>query len=149
MKSIFLIGFLAIYIPAFAQKKHRIIFTPPVLGMEYPDFMDACELPTHKNQLVYTRFVYSGIEEYWGLSPEKKCNNINADLSISDSVVIKAEDLKNIKYVHSHYWNKYLIIDLIGTFDDSNQKGYGHLGSNNSRFIVKYVIATYVVDKNR
>jgi hypothetical protein len=99
---------------AFAQKSSRIIFPPPVLGMEYPDFMEACDLPAHKNQLVYTRLIYSGVDEYWGVRPEKKCNKINAYLDIPDSVEVKAEDTKNIKYVHDHYWKKYLIIVIPG-----------------------------------
>ncbi|MBS1501752.1 MAG: hypothetical protein JST32_06805 [Bacteroidetes bacterium] len=147
MKSIFLIVSLAVCSPAFGQDKHQVLFPPPVLGMEYPEFMDACQLPAHRNQLVYTRLIYSGIDEYWGLYTEKKCNNINADLCIPDSVVVKPEDVNNIKYVHDHYWNTKLIMDLIGTFDDSSQKGYGHLGSNNSRFVVKYVIDTYIAGK--
>ena len=128
----------------FAQKKLKVLFPPPVLGMEYPEFMEACDLPTHKNQLVYTRFVYSGIDEYWGLRPEKKCNLINADLDIPDRVELKTDDKKNIEYVHNNYWKTYLIMDLIGTLEDGNQKGYGHLGSNNSRFVAKYVVASYV-----
>lgn len=132
---------------AFAQKKRQIVFPPPVLGMEYPEFMDACELPGHKNQLVYTRFIYSGIDEYWGLRPEKNCNNINADLDIPEKVIVQPEDAKQIRYVHEHYWNKYLIMDVIGIFENENKNGYGHLGSNNSQFTVKYVIATYLVDK--
>src|SRR5579859_4754828 len=130
----------------FAQKKTKVIFPPPVLGMEYPEFMEACDLQTHKNQLVYTRFVYSGLDEYWGLRPDKKCNRINADLDIPESVELKNEDKKNIEYVHNHYGKTQLIMDLIGTFEDGNQKGYGHLGSNNSRFVVKYVVATYIAD---
>ena len=131
----------------FAQKKIKVLFPPPVLGMEYPYFTEACNLLNHRNQLVYTRLIYSGMEEYWGLRPAKKCNLINADLDISDSVELNAEDKRNIKYVHSHYWKTNLIMDLIGTFEDGNPKGYGHLGSNNSRFVVKYVVATYIADK--
>jgi len=29
---------------AFAQKPTKVLFPPPVLGMEYPDFTNACEL---------------------------------------------------------------------------------------------------------
>ena len=44
----------------FGQKASQIMFPPPVLGMEYPEFIRACDLPTHKKELVYTRFIYSG-----------------------------------------------------------------------------------------
>lgn len=133
--------------PALRKKKTKVLFPPPVLGMEYPDFMEACDLLNHKNQPVYTRLIYSGMEEYWGLRPEKRCNLINADLDIPDSVELNAEEKNNIKYVRNHYWKTYLIMDLIGTFEYGNPKGYGHLGSNNSRFVVKYVVATYIAGK--
>jgi hypothetical protein len=132
---------------AFGQKKSKIIFPPPVLGMEYPEFINACELPNHKKELVYTRFIYSGVDEYWGLHPEKKCNQINADLDIPDNIEIRPEFFKQLKDVHEKYWKKYLIIDVIGTFEDNNTSGYGHLGSNNSKFTVKYLIGLYSVNK--
>lgn len=132
----------------FGQKATKIIFPPPVLGIEYPEFTSACELPSHKKQLVYTRFIYEGVEEYWGLRPDKKCTNINANLVIPDNVIIRPEDLKQLKDAHAHYWKKYLILDLIGIFEDGNGSHYGHLGSNNSQFTVKYIIAVYPVDKS-
>lgn len=87
--SILLLLFIQV---GFAQKKIKVLFPPPVLGTEYPDFIEACDLQNHKNQLVYTRFIYSGMEECWGLRPEKKCNLINADLDIPDSVELNAEE---------------------------------------------------------
>lgn len=109
--------------------------------------MSACELPAHKGELVYTRFTYSGIEEYWGLRPEKKCAEINAYLDIPDNVEIKPEDQKQLNYVHKYYMKSYLIIDAIGTFEDGNKSGYGHLGSNNSSFKVKYIINIQTINK--
>ena len=126
---------------AWAQKKTPVIFPPPVLGLEVPEFISACELPAHKNELVYTRFTYSGTDEYWGLHPaDKQCKGINAYLEIPDSVELKSEDEILFKDAHNHYWNTYLIIDAIGIFDDS-QHQYGHLGSNNSKFTVKWIVA--------
>ena len=141
MRSL-LIAFVLIIFSSLAwgQKKDPIIFPPPVLGLDVPEFINACELPTHKNELVYTRFIYSGIDEYWGLHPvDKKCKGINAKLEIPDSVELKPKDQVLFKYAHDHYWNTYLIIDAIGTFDDSEHH-YGHLGSNNSQFIIKWIV---------
>jgi hypothetical protein len=81
------------------------------------------------------------------LHPDKKCNDINAYLDIPDDVIIKAEDIKQFKYVHEHYIKSHLIIDVIGTFEDGNASGYGHLGSNNSKFKVKYIIDMYTINK--
>ena len=135
---------------AFGQKKKPILFPPPVLGISDPEFTNACELPAHKGELVYTRFTYSGVDEYWGLhSPDKKCDNINAYLEIPDSVEIKPEYNKLFKDVHKQYWKTYLIIDAIGKFDDSNKNGYGHLGSNNSQFIVKWIIDVQKLNRSK
>lgn len=124
------------------------MFPPPVLGMSEPDFIDACELTSHKNELVYTRFTYSGIDEYWSLnSPNKQCKSINAELEIPDNLKLKAEDEKLFSQVHEKYWKSYLIIDAIGTFEDNKASGYGHLGSNNSRFVVKHIINVQMVTK--
>lgn len=126
-----------------------MIFPPPVLGDEYPEFISACELTNHKNELVYTRFIYTGVDEYWALFPEKKCNEINAYLDIPDNVEIRPEFVKLFKDTHDNYWKKYLIIDAIGTFEKIAPFKYGHLGTNNSKFTVKYLIALYpMIKKN-
>jgi len=149
MRIILTLGLICFSLIVLGQKKSKMIFPPPVLGMEYPEFISACELPNHKNELVYTRFIYSGVDEYWGLRPEKKCNQINADLDLPDNVIIRPEYLKQLKEVHENYWKEYLIIDVIGTFDDSNTSGYGNLGSNNAKFTVKYLIDMYTINKKR
>lgn len=132
----------------FGQSKNDVLL-PQVLSMSYPEFISACDIPNHKKQLVYTRFVYSGAEEYWGLSPDKKCDqniNINADLNIPDNLEVSAKHLKLLKNVHENYWKKYLIIDVVGTYEEGK---YGHLGSNNSRFTVKKIIDIYILDKKQ
>ncbi|MES2268441.1 MAG: hypothetical protein V4520_16880 [Bacteroidota bacterium] len=123
-----------------AQKK-QVMFPPPVLGVDAPEFIDFCEVPEHKNELVYTRFYYSGIDEYWSIYPaSKKCNNVRADLDIPESIGRWNEYKQYFKDIHNHYWDRYLIIDAIGTYDDSNKSGYGHLGTNPAKFVVKYLV---------
>lgn len=147
LKLLLSVTFSLIFLLSSAQKK-EIRFPPPVLGMEYPDFINACDLLNHKNQIVYTRFIYSGDDEYWGVTPEKKCNNnINAYLDIPDSVTIQPKIMEKFEDVHNNYWKKYLVIDVIGTFENDKKGGYGHLGSNNSRFIVKYVVDAFEYSK--
>lgn len=47
--------------------------------------------------------------------------------------------------VAENYHNSYLMLEMIGKFDNSNKEGYGHLGHNNSRFIVDEIIkATFL-----
>lgn len=148
MKLTLILSLMLLSLFVFGQKKTKIISPPPVLSMGYPEFISACELPNHKNELVYTRFIYSGVDEYWGLHPEQNCNKNNADLDIPNDVRVGPDYLKQIKRVHEKYWKKYLIIDVVGTLEDSNKSGYGHLGSNNSKFTVKHLIGLYTVNKN-
>lgn len=124
----------------FAQNK-QVIFPPPVFGFSVPEFIDFCKVPEHKQELVYTRFYYSGIEEYWSIySDSKRCNNIKAELEIPENVERWNEYKHYFKDVHEHYWDRYLIIDAIGTYNDGNKRGYGHLGTNPANFVVKYLI---------
>lgn len=133
-----------------AQKK-QIIFPPPVLGMDSPEFIDFCKVPCHKKELVYTRFYYNGIKGCWSIySNTKECANLKAELEIPESVEMRKEFIKYFKNVHEHYWDRYLIIDAIGTYDDSIKSGYGNLGSKPANFIVKYLIdVQQVINKKK
>jgi len=147
MRFLFVIASLLIIQTSFGQSKKQLILPPQVLSMSYPDFVNACELLTYKKKLVYTRFIYSGIEEYWGLSAEKKCNKevpINAFLDIPDNLQIQPKHQKLLQDVHNNYWKKFLIIDAVGIF---NEGKYGHLGTNNSVFTVSKIIDIYIIDK--
>lgn len=142
MKGILIATFALIMLTqvTWGQKREPIMFPPPILSISDPEYINACELPNHKHELVYTRFAYNGVDEYWRLSPiDKKCKDFdgNTDLEIPDSVYLNPQNLKLLKYVHEHYWNSYLIIDAIGFFDNSNKNGYGHLGSHTSQFTVQ------------
>ncbi|MBK0377799.1 hypothetical protein [Mucilaginibacter segetis] len=120
------------------QKRKNVLLPPPVLSMHYPEYMDFCEVLNHKDTLVYTRMIYRGQDEYWGLStPDSFCTNkIYAYLNIPDSVKMNKKFLNYFKTVHENYWNTYLIIDAIGVFKNDKKPGYGHLGNNKSQFIV-------------
>jgi hypothetical protein len=130
---------------AFGQSAKRIL-PPRVLSDGYPDFLNSCEIQNHKKELIYTRLIYSGVEEYWGLTSGKNCNNIIAELEIPEGVILKSKFTKMIRNVHNNYWKTYLIIDVIGTLVD-DAKHYGHLGSNNSQFIVKQIIDIQSIPK--
>lgn len=133
-----------------AAQRKQIIFPPPVFGFDVPQFIDFCEVPEHKKELVYTRFYYSGIDEYWSIYPNnKKCNNVKADLEIPDSIERWEEYKHYFTDIHDHYWDRYLIIDAIGTYDDSNKTGYGHLGANAANFVVKYLVDVQRVIKKK
>ncbi|MBL4677849.1 MAG: hypothetical protein JKY70_16845 [Mucilaginibacter sp.] len=124
---------------ACSQKK-QIIFPPPIFGFDVPDFIELCEVPKHKNELVYTRLFYSGVDEYWNVHPDKKCDFTNAELDIPENFDLSKRDLKMFKDVHDNYWNRYLIIDAIGTYQTGRASGYGHLGHNKANFVVKNIL---------
>jgi hypothetical protein len=108
--------------------------------------LDFCDLPLYENQLVYVKAVYSGVDEYWGLNSLHKCKNaLTVELDDREGAQIPKQYQKLFDSAYSNYWNTYLIIELTGTFESKNPKGYGHLGSNKSRLIVKdYVDITLV-----
>lgn len=147
MKLAFTFYLFFLSLAVFGQKRKEIFFPPPILGMEQPEFLSACDLLNHKKELVYTRFIYSGADEYYSLKPEKKCVHINAQLDIPDSVVIRPDYLKKLKELHKNYRKKYIIIDVIGTFDDSDSSLHSRFGNNNSQFTVKYIVNLNIYSK--
>lgn len=100
-----------------------------------------CNLPNYQNKQVYLKFAYSGVEEYWGI------HSLDTNLCARELKVeldFEGEELpskigKAFAKVHRHYWNSYLIIEAIGVYETGRKGGYGHLGSNNSRFLVQII----------
>jgi hypothetical protein len=125
-------------------KPRQIIYPSPNIS-EY-ELTEFCELPEHTNEITYTRAIYSGVEEYWSLK-SAKCKEISTELEIPNSVFIERKFRKLLEGVHRKYWDRYLIIDAIGKFESGNKGGYGHLGSNNSQFVVRKIINIQLVRK--
>jgi len=109
-----------------------------------------CDLPKVQGELVYTRGTLSGVDEYWSFSEiGKRCKdtlNIELDLD-ANWEKWKNEDKEKINFVYSEYWNKYLIIDAIGIFEMGGN--YGHLGTNNAKFIVHELVSVKLIEKKR
>jgi hypothetical protein len=109
-------------------------------------------LPKHINQLVFIKAFYSGVDEYWALqSTTKKCvPDLKVNLEFNgpgrfNPPPIQYDSL--FRHVSENYHNKYLALELLGQFDNSNKEGYGHLGSNKSRFIVREIISASIMRK--
>ncbi|SEO53386.1 hypothetical protein SAMN05192574_1091 [Mucilaginibacter gossypiicola] len=132
--------------PAFAQHKNGIRFPPPVL--EFQQLTEFCDLPGQKNELAYTRAVYSYSDMGWSLHSEAgKCKEIRANMFLTDDEFLKPDFLKALKLVHQNPKSKFLIVDIIGFFEDDLsgiEHGAGDMGANKYRFIVKGVIAFYL-----
>ena len=108
---------------------------------------DFCDLPNYKGQKVYIKANYCGVEEYWSLSGKKSCNEkLNVDLQFkSGNTPFVYKSIFN--KVHNRYYNSCLEIEAIGVFENDSKSGYGHLGSNNSVFLVSNLISAKLIKK--
>jgi hypothetical protein len=102
-------------------------------------FIPFCELPQHKNQVVFTQMNYWEIVEYAGLSsPDKSCKlKHSAQLNFKLSEVMSEHDQKLLAQMKGY---ELLKISAIGIYDNGNPKGYGHEGANEGLFTVLKII---------
>jgi hypothetical protein len=119
-------------------------FRTGILAVEF------CELPEHVGELVYIECTYSGVEEYWSIWGGKKCRpKLETELEfLGLNYNVPEQFVEQFQETHNNYWNTYLELKLIGRYDNS-EPGYGHLGSNNGRFVVEEVIELRVVKKTK
>ena len=101
--------------------------------------VDLCDLPKYRNQKVYLKCIYSGVEEYWNLNSikNKECSQqLQVDLDfVNDYDEIPKRYRRKMQKVHNNYPVSNLYLEAIGVFE--NERGsYGHLGSHKSRFLV-------------
>lgn len=138
------IFFSLVVICLFSCKTKQIVLPPMVISAY--DLTDFCALSDKQNQTVYTSGMYSGMEEYWGLSSKNNdCKEQYTELVIPENVIVPPKFTKFIRAVHRKYWEKYLIIDAIGTFKTGNKYGYGHLGHNQFEFVVEKIVNVQLV----
>jgi hypothetical protein len=109
---------------------------------------DFCDLPNTKNETVYIRGVYSGVEEYWHISPiNSTCDSMSVNLEIADEIELQFKWSKILGQVHDKYPTHCLIVDALGKFENGSKEGYGHLGTKNSQFNVERIINMQLVSK--
>lgn len=110
-----------------------------------------CDLPLYKGKQVYLKCYYSGIDEYWSLKNIKPgdCNSkLSVDLQFTGyNPFNPPEKFETVFREASENYNTYLLIEAVGIFENGNKNGYGHLGSNNSRFIVSELIKVTLMKK--
>ena len=100
-----------------------------------------CDLPQYNGKTIYLKAYYSGIDEYWSLknTEKKQCKPyLNVDLQFSGTNPFNPPEKFQSLFLmaHENYHNTYLLIEAIGMFENDSKTGYGHLGSNKSRFVV-------------
>lgn len=111
---------------------------------------DLCDLPNYQGRKVYLKCSYSGIEEYWspGSLKSKECtSSLLVDLDFSDDYKMPSRFEHALTSVHNSYWNSYLLIEALGRYETKQDGGYGHLGTNKSRFVISEVISMKLVHK--
>jgi len=104
-----------------------------------------CDLPHYTGTTVYLKSYYAGIDEYWSLDniEKKPCKpNLTVDLQFSGTNPFDppAKFQSLFLKAHENYHNTYLLIEAIGVFENDSKTGYGHLGSNKSRFVVSELL---------
>ena len=90
--------------------------------------------------MVYTRLFYSGNGDYWSVHPDKKCDFVDAELYIPQSLIIEEEYLKLLKNIRVNYQNRYLIIDAIGVYQKVKDSKFRRFEHNKASFLVDQII---------
>lgn len=130
--------------------------TPAPSGTVYYNdnipIVNYCDLPDFQQRQIFLKASYSGMDEYWSLGGvvKTKCGaNLKVDLQFAgkDPVFepIPKEYESKFQYVHKNYANSYLLLELIGTFEIDEKRGFGHLNLNTSRFIVSRIVNAKIV----
>ncbi len=111
-----------------------------------------CDLPKFAGKSVYLTGYYSGIDEYWSLKNTKKkaCNSkLTVDLQFAGYNPFNPPEKfeKVFREAYENYHDTYLLIKAVGVFKQDGKNGYGHLGSNNSQFVVSEIIEASLIRK--
>jgi len=143
-------NFYTILLLTFLYESCSYKITPETRTYDGLQLTNFCELPKYAGQKVFIRAAYSGVDEYWALNSTTRCaQSLNVELDdIADKEVPK-RFRKLFDSAHNSYWNTYLIVELTGVFENDNPNGYGHLGSNEARLIVKDYVSVTLVKRNK
>jgi hypothetical protein len=111
-----------------------------------------CDLPKFAGRPVYLTSYYSGIDEYWSLKniKQKACSSkLTVDLQFAGYNPFNPPEKfeKVFREAHENYHDTYLLIKAVGVFEQDRKNGYGHLGSNNARFVISEIIEASFIRK--
>lgn len=101
--------------------------------------VEFCDLSSHAGEVVRVTCSYSGVEEYWSLgkADKEKCDNeYKVNLGIPNRNIIPEKFQKKFAEVGKSYWDRYLVMTIVGVFETGQKSGYGYKGSNNAQFNV-------------
>ena len=107
----------------------------PYDGPEVLEFTKLCELDQVKTGTMITTIAYyTGVEEYWGLTTNTKCEldhhvYLNTEKLYQQKLNTKLN--RKLDNLYNNYWKYSFKMEITGRVDKSEQElGYGHLGLN-------------------
>ena len=120
--------------------------TKTIVDAKYPilPIITLCDLEKNQSKEVYIKCIYSGSDEYWSLIflKSNKCTaSSGVELDFDKNYKMPPEFETLMAKVHNNYWNSSLLIEAIGIYETGRKGGYGHLGSNKSRFIISKIVS--------
>ena len=105
----------------------------PYDGPEIIELTDFCELDkVDSGRYISTIAYYTGVEEYWGLSSNTKCEldhqvYLNTEENYQDQLNKKLD--KKFSNLYKNYWKYSLKLEIIGKLEKTEEElGFGHLG---------------------
>lgn len=102
-------------------------------GPEVLEFTNFCELDEEESgAMIATVAYYTGVEEYWGLTSNTKCeldHKVYLNIEENYQKQLNTRLAHKLTYIHKNYWKYSLKMEIIGRIDKTNEElGYGHLG---------------------
>lgn len=103
--------------------------------------VDFCELSEHKDKLIKTKLIYSGVEEYWSARGLDSCR-------LDGDVYLNLDDYYDswkyilfswrMKKLFNKYWKYDAIVTTKGIYEESDN-GFGHLNTKHGQIQAKYL----------
>jgi hypothetical protein len=106
--------------------------------------IEFCDFSANLGTRVKTKFIYSGIEEYWSLSGQRSCSDaISVEFDYSKVTILAAPQFhQRVKRLYNKYWKFKLAIEAIGVFEVDSINGYGHLNTNKAVFRTERILSS-------
>jgi hypothetical protein len=112
-----------------------IYFIKPYDGPEMIEYTNFCELDDEEHgTMVATIAYYTGVDEYWGLTSNSKCDMDHKVYLYTEEVYqqqLNKRLNKKLDNLYKNYWKYSLKMEIVGRIEKTEKElGYGHLGLN-------------------
>ncbi len=105
----------------------------PYDGPEILELTDFCQLDQiESGKYISTIAYYTGVEEYWGLTSNTKCEldhqvYLNTEENYQEQLNTNLS--KKFSHLYNNYWKYSLKLEITGKIEKTeNELGFGHLG---------------------